>query len=94
MPLARENTTIKQLQSKQKHISNRSITPKTQDEPFDDTRFTLRALVEPNQTILKGISTKSYVFYVSAHLIDQVALFIPRVVCTRAEFHNFDSESK
>jgi hypothetical protein len=34
------------------------------------------------------------VFYVSAHFVDQVALFIPRVVCTRAEFHNFDSESK
>ena len=32
----------------------------------------------------EGISTKSYVFYVSAHLIDQVAHFIPRVICTRA----------
>ena len=41
-----------------------------------------------------GISTKSYVFYVSAHLVHKVAPFLPRVVCTRAEFHNFDSESK
>ena len=44
--------------------------------------------------VFEGLSTKSYVIYVSAHLVDQVALFIPRVVCTRAEFHNFDPESK